>query len=211
MAAARRTRRDEHQDLPGHDGQGQDQAVRRPHPAPPRAAVGGLPQPVAEHEPVLGRGEADPPHHPGLPGRPDRDRRGGPGGPARTPVQGPGDRGARRVRARRGAQHERLVGRHPGNRRGREPGGHRAGWGCGRGPAEGPADAEELDAERSVVPAAGLADPAASGACTGPHPAMPTPAAAASTPAHRDVAMPTISSPLSTETPRQRFGWAGAS
>ncbi|HEV2258784.1 MAG TPA: hypothetical protein VGS06_37175 [Streptosporangiaceae bacterium] len=75
------------------------------------------------------------------------------------------------------------------------------------GPAEGPADAEELDAERSVVLAAGPADPAASGARTGPHPAMPMTAAAASTPAHRDVAMPTISSPLSTETPRQRFGW----
>jgi hypothetical protein len=79
------------------------------------------------------------------------------------------------------------------------------------GPAEGPADGEELDAERSVVPAAGLADPAASGARTEPHPAMPTTTAAASTPAHRDVAMPTISSPLSTETPRRRFGWAGSS
>jgi hypothetical protein len=75
------------------------------------------------------------------------------------------------------------------------------------GPTEGPADAEELDAERSVVLAAGLADPAACDARTGAHPAMPTTAAAASTPAHRDVAMPTISWPLSTETLRRRFGW----
>jgi hypothetical protein len=71
------------------------------------------------------------------------------------------------------------------------------------GPASGRAD--DFDAERAGVAAAGLADPGAPGARTEPQPAMPITAAAASTPAQR---ISTTSWPLSTETPGRRFGWA---
>ena len=123
----RRAPRGEREHVVAQDGQGEDRASRFGGADPMATAVGGLPQPVTEHETVPGRREPDPPHRGrgGQPGLAHGLGRGGQAEPALPAVQGADDRRARRVRARRGAEHERLIRRYERDRRRGEPGGHR--------------------------------------------------------------------------------------
>ena len=117
----------EREDLPVDHFQRQDRAARAGRRGPVLAAVGRLPQPVAEHEPVARIGEPDAPHRrtSALLRLPERHDGRGQTAPVGAPVQRAHDRRARRVRARRRPQDERLLRRDKRDRRRREPGRHR--------------------------------------------------------------------------------------